>query len=581
MATAQADVALAADAVASAETAPTTDAAAPLAPRARHAEAMDAGYPPRAPEGQTMESVEAATSLAATAEEAPAEAKPCLYHSPFAGRAELVRLIAAAGSLAIDEAPEAEDMAQFGSPGTMPLLSHGDLRFSQSFAIEQYIASIAPAFSGLNAVQRGIDNMFCKIKEDMLQGFAKVLHDIAVDESKKDSAAEAVATVGDKWFPVVEGRLPEDGFINALDFPTVADLAVLNMAKAYMPFGAAYTIGGYDVSAKFPRFAAHVARVAEYSVVKCYLELSPTIFAEPSEDAVNPKRALDAKGEAAKISKLAAETAELWHAVDCPVPQGAVVWLHGLGETEVYWQELFEEADLLNPAELGDCRWIMPRAELASCTARSGALTYQWFDTPEFPVCLIIPAVPNRLRKEEDFREINTAVHRVHEAVLALEVEGVLAERIIIAGFGQGGALALHAAASYPKALGGCAMLSGYVPCAAALKEAATPAGRTLKLLWLHGIHDAVVQTDAATAQAKELLELGIRLDFRLSFDYGHETTDDELKTFRSWIIGALALPKEVVEEDAEENADLHEPYAEELKQRAEQNIWVKKKDIL
>merc|ERR1719162_557848 len=204
--------------------------------------------------------------------------------------------------------------------------------------------------------------MFCKIKEDMLKGFESVLDGIAANESRKASASDDVAAVGDKWFPVVEGRLPEDGFINALDFPTVADLAVLNMAKAYMPFGAAYAIGGYDVSAKFPRFAAHAARVAEYSAVKCYLDLSRTMSADPSkQDAAKPSQ--DVKAVAGKISKLAAETAALWHDVDCPVPESAIVWLHSVGETEVYWQILFEEADLLNPPELGECRWIMPRAE--------------------------------------------------------------------------------------------------------------------------------------------------------------------------------------------------------------------------
>jgi phospholipase/carboxylesterase len=470
-------------------------------------------------------------------------------------------MIAAAGSLAIDEAPEVETGTGVGSSGTLPLLAHGDLRIAQSFAIEQYVASIAPNFAGLDSAQRAIDSMFCKIKEDMFQGFVKVLDGISADASKNASAGEDVAAVGDKWFPVVEGRLPENGFINALDFPTAADLAVVNIAKAFMPFGAAYRIGGYDVSAKFPRFAAHVARVSEYSTVKCYLDFSTTMSADP--DAVKATPSTDVKVEAGRISKLATETASLWQDVDCPVPDCAVVWLHGIGETEIFWQELFEMNDLLPGSErppegLGECRWIMPRATMAPCTARRGALTYQWFDTPEFPVCLIIPAVPNRSRKEEDPKDIYNAVHRVHEAVLALEVEGVLAERIAIAGFGQGGALAVHAATSYPKALAGCAMLSGYVPCAAALREAATPEGKQLRLLWLHGIHDAVVQTDAATAQAKELLELGVRLDFRLSFDYGHETTDDELKAFRAWIIQALSPPKLDPDASDEQTEALH-----------------------
>merc|ERR1719359_1596004 len=170
---------------------------------------------------------------------------------------------------------------------------------------------------------------------------------------------------------------------------------------------------------------------------------------------------------------------------------------------------------------------------------------------------LIVPGVPDHLRKDEDPQEIHHAVHRVHEAVLALEVEGVPHERIVVAGFGQGGALAVHAAFSYPKTLAGCAMLSGYVPCCkTALKKAITPAGVGLELLWLHGLNDAVVHIDAATAQAKELNEIGIRLDFRLSFDYGHETTTEELLAFKTWLVAKMApKPDEEEEHIAEEDS--------------------------
>lgn len=264
---------------------------------------------------------------------------------------------------------------------------------------------------------------------------------------------------------------------------------------------------------------------------------------------------MQGQAKAQEISELAVETAELWHAVDCPVPDCAVVWLHGLGETEVYYQELFDMENLLELKELGEVRWIMPRAQPGPCTARGGAHTFQWFDTPEYPVCMIVPGIPDHLRKDEDPIDIHKAVHLVHEAVLALEVEGVPADRIVVGGFGQGAALAVHAAVSYPKTLAGCAMLSGYVPCKAKLAEVATPAAAGLEILWLHGIHDAVVHTDVATVQAKALEELGIRLDFRLSFDFGHEMISEELQFLRAWLINRMKLPEpveEVVEEVAE-----------------------------
>merc|ERR1712181_207274 len=74
--------------------------------------------------------------------------------------------------------------------------------------------------------------------------------------------------------------------------------------------------------------------------------------------------------------------------------------------------------------------------------------------------------------------------------------------------------------------------------------------GKATELLWLHGIHDAVVHTDVATAQAKELTQLGVPLDFRLSFDYGHETTDEELQAFRNWLLKKMAKPQPPEEEE-------------------------------
>lgn len=214
----------------------------------------------------------------------PAE-KPCLYYFPFAGRAELTRLIAAIGGLEIDEKAELEDCAPFGSTGSLPCFQHGPLMLSQSFAIEMYVASITPLFANLTPAQRAIDNMFCRIKEDAYKGLSDLMMglttDIMSNEREMAIILANIGKVGDEWFTLVEEKLPVEGFVQGLRFPTVADLAVLNMQKAFMPFGAMCTIGGYDTSAKFPKFAAHVARIAEYPPVKVYLESSTTMYADP------------------------------------------------------------------------------------------------------------------------------------------------------------------------------------------------------------------------------------------------------------------------------------------------------------
>ena len=81
----------------------------------------------------------------------------------------------------------------------------------------------------------------------------------------------------DKWFKVVEGLVPKAGFILGLGYPTVADLAVLNMVKGYMPFGAALKHGKYDYAKKYPKLAALVERTAAAPGVKEYLAESTSI----------------------------------------------------------------------------------------------------------------------------------------------------------------------------------------------------------------------------------------------------------------------------------------------------------------
>jgi glutathione S-transferase len=207
---------------------------------------------------------------------APPSGKPHLIYFPVAGRGELSRLIAAAGGLEIKEtnagAERSEyDTAKYGSPSGLPLLEHGNLKISQSAAIECYLADLVPKFAGLTPAQRATDHMLQSIKEDVLAGCAKVIF------GDYKNATTEIPKQMDRWLPVIEGLLPSEGFILGLGHPTVADLAVLNMARGYMPFGAAYKHGKYDYTLKYPKFKALVERTAATPGVSEYLAKSPSL----------------------------------------------------------------------------------------------------------------------------------------------------------------------------------------------------------------------------------------------------------------------------------------------------------------
>ena len=132
---------------------------------------------------------------------------------------------------------------------------------------------MSPVVKGLRLTpaQRATDHMFQSIKEDVLAGCAKVIF------GDYKNATTEIPKHLDKWLPVIEGLLPAEGFILGLGHPTVADLAVLNMARGYMPFGAAYKHGKYDYTNKYPKLKALVERTAAMPGVSEYLAKSPSL----------------------------------------------------------------------------------------------------------------------------------------------------------------------------------------------------------------------------------------------------------------------------------------------------------------
>eukprot|EP00566_Odontella_aurita_P023589 CAMPEP_0113544146 /NCGR_PEP_ID=MMETSP0015_2-20120614/10550_1 /TAXON_ID=2838 /ORGANISM="Odontella" /LENGTH=205 /DNA_ID=CAMNT_0000444381 /DNA_START=103 /DNA_END=720 /DNA_ORIENTATION=- /assembly_acc=CAM_ASM_000160 len=198
-----------------------------------------------------------------------------LVYFPIAGRGELARLIAKVGGIEdfseSTELPSGVTKAQCGSAGSVPILIDGDLKMNESSAIEIYLASIAPKYASLTPKQRAKDAQFCLLKETCCVGMATPLF-----EGKDKEKIQANA---DKYFPVLEEILPEDGFVNGLDYPTVADLAILNICEAYMPFKACYKYGEVDLAAKYPKLVAHAEKVKAVEDIAKVVSESATMSA--------------------------------------------------------------------------------------------------------------------------------------------------------------------------------------------------------------------------------------------------------------------------------------------------------------
>ena len=171
----------------------------------------------------------------------------------------------------------AEIGEKLGFPGTMPIMTHGDLKLFQTQAIECYLSSISPKFSSLTPAQKAKDVMFSQIKADINAATENLLF--------KKIVPEELTPIVEKFYTALESLIPDEGgrYINGLDFPTVADLAVLVIAKGCMPFQAALTIAEFKWVEKYPKIQTLATKTAAYPPVADFLKTSEhgTLKADP------------------------------------------------------------------------------------------------------------------------------------------------------------------------------------------------------------------------------------------------------------------------------------------------------------
>jgi glutathione S-transferase len=191
--------------------------------------------------------------------------KPVLVYFPAAGRGELCRLIAAAGDVDMEETfPGPQYAKKVGWLGSMPVVIHGNFSICQSDACQKYLARISPKFKDLTAEQIAVDDMFAGAKEDMGQ-FAYPATSTQEPEIKK-KAVDGY----DRILGALEELVPADGFVHGLEYPTVADLVLINILEAAIPHAQASQNIGYDFG-KFAKINANVERTKAVPNVANYL----------------------------------------------------------------------------------------------------------------------------------------------------------------------------------------------------------------------------------------------------------------------------------------------------------------------
>lgn len=198
-----------------------------------------------------------------------------------------------------------------------------------------------------------------------------------------------------------------------------------------------------------------------------------------------------------------------------------VIWLHGLGADGHDFVPVVPELGL--PKDHG-IRFIFPHAPVRPVTINNGMPMRAWYDILSL----------SRMDKQDDagIRASEAIVHGVIRQELSL---GIPVNRIVIAGFSQGGAIALHTALRYPQRLAGLLPLSTYLPLNDKLAVEASPANKDLPILMCHGEYDQVLPLALGESSCEILGAQGYDVDWR-TYPMQHQVCSEEIEVIGEWL---------------------------------------------
>ncbi len=203
-------------------------------------------------------------------------------------------------------------------------------------------------------------------------------------------------------------------------------------------------------------------------------------------------------------------------------PGLSVIWLHGLGADGHDFEGVVPHLNLPSHCPI---RFIFPHAPHRSVTINLGMRMRAWYDIVN-PV-LGLPG--------EDRVGIEQSGAQITELIEAENVRGIEAERIVLAGFSQGGAIALHLGLRYPERIAGILALSTYLPLADTLAEEISESNRKIPILYLHGSADPVVPITTAESSRDRLQAFGCRVESK-DYPIPHAVSPEEILDIGVWL---------------------------------------------
>lgn len=204
-----------------------------------------------------------------------------------------------------------------------------------------------------------------------------------------------------------------------------------------------------------------------------------------------------------------------------PAPTGTVIWMHGLGADGHDFEPAVPH---LAPRGARPLRFVFPHAPVRPVTLNGGMAMRAWYDIVRL----------NRAGPEDEsgFRQSDAAVR----ALIKRENErGIDSNRIVLAGFSQGGAMALYTGTRLPDKLAGIIGLSCYLPLAEKLATEADAANRATPIFLAHGRFDEVIEPRFGAASRAQLEAMGYNVEWH-EYPLAHGVDLDELAAVAAFL---------------------------------------------
>ena len=206
-------------------------------------------------------------------------------------------------------------------------------------------------------------------------------------------------------------------------------------------------------------------------------------------------------------------------------PQHSIIWLHGLGADGEDFVPIAEEMDL--PVAV---RYLFPHAPKRPVTINGGFIMRAWYDIADATI-----------DAQQDAAGIRAAQSAI-ETLIAQEMQrGNAPENIYLAGFSQGGAIALHTGLRHTRQLGGIIALSTYLLLAETLEQEAGTAAQNVPIFMAHGRSDPVVPYALGKASAEKLRELGYQPEWH-EYAMPHSVCMEEVRDVAAWLTHRLKI---------------------------------------